>query len=150
MDDIKARFEEKVQPVTESGCWIWMAGDFSNGYGCFTVGGVSVKAHRASYLIYKGALPKNLMVCHKCDTPSCVNPDHLFLGTAADNLRDAMEKGRFPASFHRAAIDSSTVAAIRRDSQLMTNRNLCRKYDMSKGSVYRVVHRVRPYDYEVN
>ena len=80
-------------------CWIWKAGKTSKGYGDVTVSGERLLAHRLSYEVFRGPIPDGILVLHSCDVPACVNPDHLFLGTNADNLRDASEKGRLnPAS----------------------------------------------------
>lgn len=81
----------------DNGCWIWKGKTWAAGrYGVVTgliVGNRSVSAHRMSYLMFNGLLG-NLHVCHKCDVPLCVNPSHLFLGTASDNAKDALKKGR--------------------------------------------------------
>lgn len=80
-------------PVPECGCWIWIgaAGDW---HGTFKYHGESIGAHCGSWRAYKGPIPTGMFVCHSCDVPLCVNPDHLFLGTALDNVRDMMRKGR--------------------------------------------------------
>lgn len=93
------RFWSKVDKSGgDDACWIWTAGCLPKGYGRFSVGGriqhKDVLAHRFSYLIAHGSLPSDLLVCHSCDTPRCVNPSHLFLGTHGDNNRDASVKGR--------------------------------------------------------
>lgn len=93
---LKERFEEKYIPVTESGCWIWIAAlNDSCGYGSIGDGeGNTILAHRASWILHKGEIPEGMCVCHKCDVPSCVNPDHLFLGTQQDNMDDRGNKNR--------------------------------------------------------
>lgn len=74
-------------------CWIWLGGLRRN-YGQFRVGNHKVNAHRFSWEIHYGEIPEGLVVCHKCDVPFCVNPEHLFLGTQQDNLKDMFDKGR--------------------------------------------------------
>lgn len=97
--DIKERFEKKYEPVTETGCWIWNASVDKDGYGYFhtktvTRGAKMQRAHRVSYQMYKGSIPKGKVVCHTCDTPSCVNPHHLFVGTHKENMQDMVNKKR--------------------------------------------------------
>lgn len=100
-----AQFAERyvVQP---DGCWLWQGRANSSGYGAFSlIPGRSTGAHRASYMIHKGPVPKGMEVCHTCDVPLCVNPEHLFLGTKRDNMQDCLRKGRFSVGDrHREAL----------------------------------------------
>lgn len=89
------RFEENYIPVTESGCWLWLGAKDRDGYGIIRINYVDYRTHRFSYDYYKDCIPADMCVCHKCDEPSCVNPDHLWLGTTTDNVRDKFKKGRF-------------------------------------------------------
>lgn len=86
--------EAYSMPVTDCGCWIWMGAQSTRGYGSIKFKGSSEKAHRLSYRAFVGPIPDGMHVLHKCDTPSCVNPDHLFCGTHTDNMRDKERKGR--------------------------------------------------------
>lgn len=89
-----ALIEDRSIPVPFSGCWLWTSSIDTSGYGHLRYGGRVDKAHRVSWMASYGAIPEGMFVCHKCDVRSCVNPDHLFLGTTTDNMRDMMRKGR--------------------------------------------------------
>ena len=92
------RFNEYWEPITETGCWIWTGK--GERYGHMRTGYVNdgnrktQAAHRISWEIHVGEIPEGLRVLHKCDTPSCVNPAHLFIGTDRDNMDDMLAKGR--------------------------------------------------------
>ena len=123
--DLKSAFEFFVSPEPNSGCWLWDGPYFAqrNGYGCFTMrsaGIVQSRAHRVSWLIYKGKLHPTDHVLNKCDTPACVNPDHLFIGDQSDNMTDKVRKGRQNRgnSHGMAKIDEATAIAIIRDLRL--------------------------------
>ena len=92
------RFHKKYE-ISESGCWIWKAGARPNGKGVlyprhWTDDKKSTGAHRFSFELMHGAIPNGMYVCHKCDTPMCVNPDHLFIGTHHENMNDMVRKKR--------------------------------------------------------
>ncbi len=90
------RFFKYVKGGEENSCWIWAGAKTKTGYGQFSFNGKPVKAHRFMYETYYGVSPGTLDVCHSCDNPLCINPKHLWLGTAKDNLQDASKKERFP------------------------------------------------------
>lgn len=96
---IKELFDESYMPIPEAGCWLWTGSFFKYGYGRININGKHFRAHRLSWIIHKGQIPEGMRVCHKCDTPSCVNPDHLFIGTDQDNYDDAVKKGRINKNF---------------------------------------------------
>lgn len=90
--DAAARFWEQVS--TGNGCWTWSGGKDQDGYPVFTVGGRPYRGHRWIWEELRGPIPAGMLICHRCDNPPCVNPDHLFLGTNSDNMLDAVGKGR--------------------------------------------------------
>jgi hypothetical protein len=90
-------FWDNVKKTPGDGCWEWQAARKGPGYGTFrkTKGGPPFNAHRVAYELANGPIPPGMHVCHRCDNPPCCNPAHLFVGTAVDNARDRVAKGRF-------------------------------------------------------
>lgn len=114
------RFWAKVTPCPNTGCWLWDGAATVRGYGMFGVAPGDLRmAHRFAYELATGTAPGALDVCHRCDVPWCVNPDHLFLGTRTDNMRDCARKGRIrrpPMGGERnprAILTAAQVAEIR-------------------------------------
>lgn len=120
------RLLEKSIPEPNSGCWLW-TGALSGGrntqlrYGKIQVNKRFIPAHRASWIAHNGRNPGELLVCHSCDTPSCINPDHLFLGTHTVNMHDMFRKGRRRIrrgeAHHAARLTDEQVKAILNDGR---------------------------------
>lgn len=129
-------FEDLYIPEPNSGCWLWLGHVKRDGYGQIRYEGKQTRAHIASYKMYKG--PTNgLFVCHKCDQRSCVNPDHLFLGTPSDNTQDCIKKGRF----NRPKGENHVNAILTKEIVLEIVNSTCRrkimamKYNISEAYV---------------
>lgn len=90
----KARFDSHFTCSKESGCWLWTAALDGHDYGHFWFRGEIMKAHRVSWVLHKGEIPEGKWVLHRCDTPRCVNPEHLFIGDRTANMQDMAAKGR--------------------------------------------------------
>lgn len=90
---IEKKFWGRVKKQ-RNGCWLWCGPVRPDGYGFTNRDGKNQSVHRISYELHFGVIPTGLLVCHHCDVPRCVNPNHLFLGTNRDNMQDASKKGR--------------------------------------------------------
>lgn len=113
------RFWGNAEPITESGCLIWMGHTGHAGHGHVGIGGVVKRAHRVAWEAVNGPIPEGLSVLHRCDTPCCINPVHLFLGTQVDNMDDMNKKGRGARGekHGQAKLSDADVRAIREDSR---------------------------------
>ena len=116
-------FWKKVNKNAPNNCWEWTASLDSKFYGQFRLNGKNILAHRLSWIILVGLIPDNLCVLHKCDNTKCINPDHLWLGTQQDNIKDMFKKGRA-----KSRIGESNPAC-----KLTTKQVLCIKALLKNG-----------------
>lgn len=119
------RFWSKVDKAGE-GCWLWQGTMLKQDYSCFKIAGKMYKAHRVAYTHAKGDIPTGLILCHSCDNPCCVRPDHRFPGTYKDNIQDAKSKGRIAAGERSEATPGEPYqgrpAPISSTSRIMSGR----------------------------
>jgi HNH endonuclease len=142
------RFEQKYIPEPNSGCFLWMGSMHGpKGYGAFWINGRPRKAHHVSWEIQNGPIPSGRHVLHSCDTPSCVNTRHLFLGTNNDNVMDKVAKGRQARGRvladpkrgegnPQSKLTEDHVRAIRLDPN--SGRQIAQKYGLSEGTVSQI------------
>jgi hypothetical protein len=133
LKDLKTRLALSVK-INANDCWVWQRSKLKKGYGKITIGSKkfgnrkNALAHRISYEIFVGPIPKGLQVCHDCDNPSCINPDHLFLGTNQDNVDDKQKKGRIGVF---AVINEHKAALIKRDLLVMKQKDVSLKHNIA-------------------
>jgi len=136
------RFWSKVNKTNS--CWEWTASK-DNGYGRFWLDGHNLLSHRFSYSLTNGPISRNQVVCHKCDNPSCVNPDHLFLGTRDDNMTDMVRKGRSAKGILNGnrKLTEQEVLEIRNlyATTNITYAELARRYNVDKTNIPSIVKR---------
>ena len=145
---LEEKFMQKVEMIPEAGCWLWTGAPNDKGYGRFCVDRKPVLAHRWSYSHFVRPIPGGMVVCHRCDTPACVNPSHLFVGSQADNVRDASRKKRIPhgenARFYGGILSSDVAARMRKArAEGESNRSIAERFGVSEGyasAVSRGIH----------
>ncbi len=132
---------EKYVIRHDKGCWGW--GGFLDRYGSLQYGGKykSITAHRGSYIIHVGDVPDNMFVCHTCDNPPCTRPDHLFLGTPGDNVRDMYKKGRHIILRGEKApwsklTEKSVIEIKQKIAKDKNLKKLAQEYKISLSSIY--------------
>ena len=161
---VEDRFWAKVQKSDE--CWIWTANRNRRGYGKFCLNKRQEPAHRVVYMLTYGDIPPGAWVLHHCDNPSCVRPDHLYLGTHQDNMRDRQERNRVARGDSNgsrtrpdrilhgeqcswAKLTIEQIVAIRQEytTTRITLHQLAAKYGVSKSEIHNVVKR-KVWNYE--
>lgn len=122
----------------DSGCWQWRAHTDKDGYGVLPGDRQNTRAHRLSYEIHAGPIPNGLIVCHHCDNPGCVNPDHLFVGTQKDNAQDALKKKRHYVGEKngRSKLTEENVKEILNSN--MNGQQLADKFDVTRSTINNV------------
>lgn len=140
----RERFWNRVNKTDT--CWLWTGMTRKDGYGHIRAGKSSrgnVDVHRASWILHNGNIPRGMHVCHTCDVRSCIRPDHLFLGTALDNIRDAKSKKRnaFGERSGHAVLSESAVENIRRTYAMgfMTQKLLARIFGVCRTNIGHIV-----------
>lgn len=132
------------QGLLDDDCWDWLGGFFSAGYGYFRWEGKSRLAHRYAYIAKHGPIPEGLLVRHSCDRHPCVNPNHLLLGTPADNMQDCVDRGRRPQGEKHAAskVSEDDIREIRRlATSGVSYAELGRRYSMTGRNISSIVTR---------
>lgn len=132
-------------------CWNWTGGTFNGRYGQFRVGKKKMRSHRVAWLLVGNSIPDSMILCHKCDNVKCVRPDHIFIGTHADNARDRELKGRgarnnthrFPGERNPSAkLKRIQVDEIRqRISDGEQRKDLAAEFNVSKSTIHMIARR---------
>lgn len=135
---VEATFWANVEKSED--CWLWTGSQVAAGYGVLPIDGKLYFAHRLSYVLANGEIPHGMLVCHSCDNRLCVNPDHLWLGTQLENMRDKARKGRagntnpkFGEQHHFSKVTEDDVRAIRASNE--SQKVLAERFNISKSAV---------------
>lgn len=135
----------KFTPEPNSGCWLWDGRVTIFGYGQITLYGKGEQAHRASWRLFRGPIHDGMCVLHKCDVRSCVNPDHLWLGTQVENIADMVGKGRQGSRAkgvknHNAKLTEEAVRTILRST--WSHSELAAQFGVNQSHISRIKNRV--------
>lgn len=133
-------------------CWEWQLGKGRIGYGQFKIykngGSQTFTTHRQSYRVFVGPIPEGLYVCHRCDNPTCINPDHLFVATAKENAHDAMSKGRLKYNtignvqdefkYSRRKLTDEQIVFIKQNKGASTQQSLAKQFGVTRGAIGKI------------
>lgn len=130
--------------INDFGCWLWTKSHDTRGYGHLNFNGKTTRAHRFSWIVHYGNIPKGLNVLHRCDVRSCINPNHLFLGTYKDNRQDCIKKGRNPS--YRGEKNPNSKLTLRQIRVIQTAdvplKTLARFFNISYSHCRRIRKRI--------
>lgn len=140
---VQERFEAKI--IKTDSCWEWTAYKDKHGYGKLKVAGRMELAHRVAYQLYIGEIPEKLCCLHKCDNPACCRPDHLFLGTIAENNQDCINKGRWTDNagekHWKAKLTMTQIIEIRaKHKEGATNIALAKQFNVVPQTISKIVN----------
>jgi hypothetical protein len=135
--NVRERIKENIVEV--NGCWEWQKRVARSGYAQIKYEGITTIAHRLSYKVFIGEIPENLLILHKCDNKKCVNPNHLFIGTYSDNMKDMMIKER---NKKQSNLDKKDILEIRDLWPKLSIRELAELYKVSTTTIHKIVKNV--------
>jgi len=147
---LQERLEKNIITVQDTGCWEWQAYKNEAGYAIMSLNNKTTRVHRIAYELYnESKIPNGLIVCHSCDNPCCINPEHLWLGTHADNVNDKVNKGRAMGGSNKGEINPQRilneyeVLEIREKYSTgnYTQEELGTEYSVSRSAIKMVVNR---------
>jgi hypothetical protein len=143
---------EKLQnyTVNNNGCWIWNGGKTDRKYGITTINKERIRVHRLMWSVINGKIPIGMCICHKCDNPSCINPDHLFLGTNQDNVNDREKKGRnkppivYGENNPRAKLkEADVIEILKLINKNVPLSNIAKMYNVGATAIFNIKHGIR-------
>ena len=144
--NIKDCITDNIEIDGSTGCWEWMASKSKSGYGKKKLNYIDWRAHRLAWTLWRGEIPEGLLVCHSCDNPGCVNPEHLWLGSHKDNAEDRAAKGRSRTprglDHWRGVLSDENIVVLRRlwATKMFTQKVLAKHYGVSQAHISAVIN----------